>query len=48
MVIGLTFLTAGLAKRFIYRKVMYKSRGLCAFFQLFGAASFKCGLYAKF
>ena len=38
----------------LYRKVVYKSRGLCAIFQLFSAASiqvwvlFKCGLYAMF
>ena len=37
-----------------YRKVVYKSRGLCAIFQLFGAASipvrllFEGGLYAMF
>ena len=37
----------------IYRKVMYKSRGLCAIFQLLDAASiqvrllFEGGLYAK-
>ena len=28
----------------IYRKVVYKSRGLCAIFQLFGAASIQVRL----
>ena len=49
----LTKLTNEMSNFPVYRKVVYKSRGFCALFQLFGAASiqvrllFEGGFYAK-